>query len=486
MPRLTVLAEGRKQLIPFEGQPLLSELLSLHGFKIDMLCGGKGICGKCRVRAEGALDPPTKQGFALACQTRLTGDAQVEVPEKKPFEQIQEAGFLPAFTPNPLPGRYGLAVDIGTTTLAACLIRLNPCAPLAFASCVNPQRLISDNVIGRIEAAMSGQGEQLQSLILGAVEGLLESVCKRAFVPIEEVDLRVITGNTVMLTLFSGGDTSPLSHAPFIAENLFGTWTKDRKSYLPPCIGAFLGADLVCAVLASDMLSRSETALLADIGTNGELALWHEGKLYCCATAAGPAFEGGGVRDGLGSVKGAVDSVDAVNGCLTYTTIGNAPASGICGSGLIDALAALLATGQLDETGALKDAEATIAPEVSLTQKDIRNLQLAKGAISAGIRTLCDTVGISPLKVSAFYLAGGFGRHIRLESAAAIGLIPNVFLDRAISIGNAALSGAMLHLMDQTRFSAAIEIARKARIVTLSGNPAFSEYFIDSMSLEPF
>lgn len=486
LPALRVLADHHEVALPFEGTPLLSDLLRENGFDLDMPCGGKGICGKCRVKAEGSFDPPAQGGFALACGTRVTGDAWVEVPAPRKMEQIEETGFLPSFTPNPLPGRYGLAVDIGTTTLAASLIALPCCELLASASQVNPQRALSDNVIGRVEAAMAGQGGRLQKLVADAIASLKQRVCAQAGIDWGEVDQTVITGNTAMLTLYAGGDTSPLSRAPFIAQSLFGSWIEDIHTYLPPCVGAFLGADLVCAVLASDMLSRRDTTLLADIGTNGELALWHQGTLYCCATAAGPAFEGGGVRDGTGSVAGAVDGVDAKNGEIAYTTIGGAPPCGICGSGLLDALAALLALDKLDETGALSEDEANIAPGVSITQKDVRSLQLAKAAIAAGINTLCDAVGILPSDVSAFYMAGGFGCHIRLESAAAIGLIPGVFLPRAMSVGNAALSGAMLHLMDKTAFDRAAEIARTARVVTLSGNPAFSAHFVDAMALEPF
>lgn len=481
MPELKVISGAGERLISFSGEPLLMALLRENGFALQSPCGGKSICGRCAVRASGSLRPAPRDGRCLACQTQVTGDTTVWLGESTELENIALAGALPSFAPDPLPGRYGLAVDIGTTTLALQLLDLRSGALLANASGTNPQRQIADNVIGRIGAAMSGQGSALQSLVHRAIDHLKEEACLKAGISPAMIDRTVITGNTTMLYLYTGRNPACLSRAPFEADHLFGEWVEEGSVYLPPCIGAFLGADLVCALLSSGMCGLKETVLLADIGTNGEIALWHEGVLFCCATAAGPAFEGGGIRSGMGSVPGAIDSVWVDKGGLRFTTIADAPPRGICGSGLIDAAAALLETGRLEESGALVGDEVEIAPEVTLTQTDIRQLQLAKGAVEAGIETLCASVGIHPRDIQRFYIAGGFGSHLNAQNAALIGLIPDALAEKAEALGNAALAGAMMLLLNQGFFPEIRAIADMAHILTLSGNAKFAESFVEGM-----
>lgn len=483
MPDITVLSGGASHVYAFSGTPVLSDLLRSLGYSVTTPCGGKGVCGKCALQAEGALNPPPVNGRCLACVTRVVGDAIVTLPRAEDLRNIALAGALPLFENNPMPGRYGLAVDIGTTTMAVQLIDLQNGRVLSPAAQRNPQREVSDNVIGRIEAALEGQGAYMEKLVLDAIAALTARAAKASGVPANQVDHLVVTGNTTMLYLLTGRSPVTLSRAPFEAD-----WLADEtvhgNMYLPPCIGAFIGADTVCAILSTRLVHHTETVLLADIGTNGEVALWHEGKLYCCATAAGPAFEGGGIRDGVGSVEGAVDRVWVEGGELRYTTIGDAAPIGVCGSGLIDAAAALLETGRLDETGAIDDEEEAIAPGVALTGQDLRKLQLAKGAIAAGIRTLCHTLGISMEDIAHFYVAGGFGAHLDMDNAAKIGLIPRALARKAVSVGNAALAGAMLLLLRQEFIDEARQTVQGAQVVTLSGSPAFAEAFVDSMMFE--
>ncbi len=491
MRKLTVWQGQTCTDVSFQGTPLLSEVLQEHGFPFRFPCGGKGICGKCRVRATGALSPElpgeiTTDG-RLACQTTLLGDAAVILPVPAAMESIAAAGVFPAFAPKPMRGRYGLAVDIGTTTLAAALVSLENGAVLATAAAENPQRAVAADVIGRIEAALAGKAGRLQTLAAEAVNELRADLCARLSLPETAVDQTVITGNTTMLCLFTGGNPEPLSHAPFHAESLFGLWM-DRLSspvYLPRCISAFVGADITCAILAAQLCRREETALLMDVGTNGEIALWHKGRLYACATAAGPAFEGGGIEQGCGSIRGAIDRVWAQDGQLACATIGSAPPAGICGSGVIDTVAALLALGLLDETGLLAEKRVPLAGGVAFTQKDVRNVQLAKSAIAAGMLTLCRAVEIAVEDVAALYLAGGFGQHINLQNAAAIGLIPQALIQKTKVIGNAALTGAEMLLL-QTDFIRETEAyAQNCEVVALGSNPVFAENYIACMTLEP-
>lgn len=483
MPEITIVRGDSRKVHPFSGTPLLHELLRSLGYPVTTPCGGKGVCGKCALEAQGALNPEPVNGRCLACATRVTGDVIVTLPRDEDLRNIALAGALPLFETNPQAGRYGLAVDIGTTTMAVQLIDLKTGQILSPAAQRNPQREVSDNVIGRIEAALAGQGEHLEKLVRDAIRALSARASKASGTPTDQVDQLVVTGNTTMLYLLTGRSPLKLSRAPFEPDWLADE-TVDGGMYLPPCIGAFIGADTVCAILSTRLIHHEETVLLADIGTNGEVALWHRGKLYCCATAAGPAFEGGGIRDGVGSVEGAVDRVWAENGELKFTTIGDAKPTGICGSGLIDAAAALLATGRLDETGAIEGDEEVIAPGVALTGQDLRKLQLAKGAIAAGIRTLCGTLHISMDDIAHFYVAGGFGAHLDMDNSARIGLIPRALAGKAVSVGNAALAGAMMMLLRQEFVEEARQTARDAQIVTLSGSPAFADAFVDSMMFE--
>jgi uncharacterized 2Fe-2S/4Fe-4S cluster protein (DUF4445 family) len=287
-----------------------------------------------------------------------------------------------------------------------------------------------------------------------------------------------------------------LSHAPFEADCLFGLWmdgasiglksSAHARVYLPACISAFVGADITCGVLASQMCTRPETALLVDLGTNGEIALWHGGKLYCCATAAGPAFEGGNIRMGAGSVLGAIDRVWSEDKKIRYTTIGNSEPTGICGSGLIDAVATLIKLDLVDETGLMEMGEAFISEKISLSQKDIRNVQLAKGAIAAGIKTLCHHVGIPVSQIDTLYIAGGFGSHADIQNAAAIGLIPRELKGKAVVLGNASLTGAVMLLLQRGFESDTMVSARRAVTIPLGGSGIFAEYYMECMVFESY
>lgn len=491
MPKMTILQGKESRDVSFTGTPLLSAIMQEQGLRVDMPCGGRGVCGKCALEASGALSPETAQerqwGTRLACQTHLLGDARVTLPVPHIMENIAASGDRPFFALSPMQGQYGMAVDIGTTTLAATLLSLKSGEILASSTAENPQRSIAADVIGRMEAAMAGKAELLKRLIEDRVEQLRKTMCAQMAISISDIDQTVITGNTTMLYLLTGRATEPLSHAPFRADFLFGhrTLFAGMPAYIPQCISAFVGADITCAILSSQMCRHSDSALLVDIGTNGEVALRHKGKLYVCATAAGPAFEGGGIQYGCGSVAGAIDHVWAQDDRIAFSTIGSAKPVGICGSGIIDAVAVLLGLGHLDETGMLREERVQLETQAAVTQKDIRNVQLAKSAIIAGILTLCKKVGVDLNDIAVLYLAGGFGKHIDIGNASAIGLIPQSLAGRTKVIGNASLVGAEMLLLQKSFLHETESYAKKCEVVTLSGNPVFSEYYISCMMLEP-
>ena len=488
MHNLTIHQGGSTRTISFEGTPVLGELL---GTDVQHPCGGRGFCGKCAVEISGCISEPSdaekKAGTRLSCQVVLLGDAVVTLPDKKVMEQIETSGSSALTASAPMEGRLGAAVDIGTTTLALRLYDLSNGALIGDSAMLNPQTSVAADVMGRISAAMSGSLEMLQKQVLDAIRTLIDSACEKAGKPADEVDSMVITGNTTMLYLLTGRNPEALSHAPFHADCLFGETVTllGRTCCLPACMNAFVGADITCALLDSDQCSSDEISLLCDIGTNGEIALWKNGELFVTSTAAGPAFEGAGISCGCSSIRGAIDRVWTEDGELRVHTIGEADAVGVCGSGLIDAIAAGLDLELIDETGAMDDDEIELAPGVALQPKDVRAVQLAKAAIAAGIETLLETAGVAIDEVATLYIAGGFGNHLNVNSAARIGLIPEALASRVKAIGNASLAGASRLLLDQNAMRKAQEIAEKSQHVNLGGNPKFNEHYIDQM-LFPF
>ena len=484
----------------------LKELLAGEtGF--SMPCGGHGKCGKCRVRAGGKLSAPKEaeraflseeelaRGIRLACLTAVEGDCSVSAAGAEEI-QIQIGGELPPFPCDPSFTAYGAAVDIGTTTLAACLYDVRGKA-LSEVSGGNPQAGWGADVLSRIEAALNGAAGELTRKIREAVDELLIRLAAEAGIRADEIDGLAITGNTTMLYLFAGEDVEPLSHAPFEIRRKFGETHKARELglaapgpdacvYLPPCISAFVGADMVTALLASGVWEQSGTHLLADIGTNGETALYRDGRLLVGSTAAGPAFEGAGLSCGMQGRGGAIDSVSLCDGRLTVHVIGEGEAVGICGSGIVDAVACLLETGQVDETGYMEEETVSLTDSVKISQEDIRMVQLAKAAVHAGIRTLLHRAGGGCGEVRELLIAGGFGSYLNVGSAGKIGLIPEELAPVVRVIGNAALGGAAMLLLNRGFCEVCVRRARQAEVIELSTDSFFAGEYIEQMQFYGF
>jgi len=489
MSVLRIVQNGAEKTVTFTGTPMLSEVLAQSGFSVAHPCGGRGVCRKCAVEVSGAVSEPNeaekRAAKRLECQVRLLGDSTVVLPQTKDIA-VEMQGADPAVAREGTAEGYGAALDVGTTTLALRLYALADGQCLGEAGMINPQTAVAADVMGRIQAAMEGGLARLQGQVNQAADRLLARAAQSAGIAPGQVDTLVVTGNTTMLYLFTGRDPRSLSRAPFEADCLFGRWENraGRPMYLPRCMNAFVGADITCAVLSSGICKREETALLCDIGTNGEIALWKNGRLYVTSTAAGPAFEGAGITCGCTSIEGAIDRVWTEDGQLRVHTLGGAPAVGVCGSGLIDAVAALLETGEVDETGAMESDAVQLAADVALMSGDIRAVQLAKAAIAAGIRALLHQSSTAMEEIQSLVIAGGFGSHLNLESAAAIGLVPSVLVQRARCVGNAALAGAADILLNQDAFQESERIAGLATHVNLGGNPYFNECYMEQMMFE--
>ena len=430
MPTLTLWQNNRSVHIPFEPGTPLGEILVRCGYGTEHPCGGRGICGKCAVEATGGLSAPTppeqKAGRRLSCQIVLLGNAEVWL-KNDAATAVELSGSVPTLG-TALGRRFGAAVDLGTTTIAMKLYDLQDGRLLAEEGLPNPQRRIAADVMGRIGAAMDGQLDNLQDMALSAIRTLLG-------IPV----------------------------------------------YYPPCMNAFVGADITCAVLDSGMTEKPGIHLLCDIGTNGEIALWKEGTLYVTSTAAGPAFEGAGISCGCSSIPGAIDRVWLENGQVKIHTIADKEACGVCGSGLIDAIAVFLELERIDETGFAEEGDLSLTENVSLIPADVRAVQLAKGAIAAGIRTLLEEAKVSEEEIDTLFIAGGFGSHLNVASAAAIGLIPPNLQKKVRVLGNAALSGAAKILLDKQEMARAEKTAQCARHVNLGGSSRFNQHFMEAM-----
>lgn len=501
--KLRIIKDTGEQVSKAAPGCLASEALRWAGVPVEAPCAGRGTCKKCVITVHGAVSEPSQaeheafsaeelaQGRRLACQVRLFGEATLWPTAQGIMTQVA-AGQDGGASSSPMYRACAISLDIGTTTL--CMQLCTAAGVVAQAVRRNPQTAFGADVISRMEAAMEDKGHALAACLWRAIGEMVSEVTQKASVSPQSIDGAVFTGNTAMLYLLTERNPRSLAVGPFVAEHLFGetvscaAWQSDtlplwKNIYFPPCICAFVGADITTAILASRMCERDETALLLDIGTNGEMALWTQGRLLCCSTAAGPAFEGGGLTYGVCGVPGAIDHISIENGNVAYTTIDGAVPIGICGSGIVDVLAVMLTLGVIDETGAFPTEEDFFAltPDVGVTGADVRMLQLAKGSLRAGMETLLKTAGVPAAQVARFYLAGGFGSYLNLNSAAKIGLIAPEWLERVHVLGNAAHTGATKLLQDKTLCARAQEIAEMAQPVALHDNALFSEYFIECM-----
>ena len=393
------------------------------------------------------------------------------------------------------PGMYACAVDVGTTTMAAYLIDLDTGVQLAAASALNPQRTRGGDVITRANYTIEEADglRELAKLVRDGVSGLIDSMCADKGVKREEVRHITIVGNTIMMHIFAGLCVKYIATLPFVpvysavrhvtAESL-GMDYPSAMVTLGPCVAGYVGADTVAAAVACGLDLPGENALLMDIGTNGEMALRTSKGIWCCSAAAGPAFEGAHIRCGSGAVEGAIDSVKIENGDVTVTTIAGKKPVSICGSGIVSAVAEMLREEMIDETGYLEDEEVELAEDVVICQKDIREVQLAKAAIAAGIQILAEEAGIDIEDIDTLYLAGGFGSYIDKKAACEIGLIPMELLGRIKSVGNAAGSGAKMMAADVAAMERCEELRRRMKYIELSASADFQERFADCMFFE--
>ena len=405
-------------------------------------------------------------------------------------------------------GRRCLAAfDIGTTTIAGYLLDSEDGRMLAVESRMNPQAQYGADVIMRANYALEHGTDVLSRCIREAVNEMLGVLAGDAGISREDIFQVCIVGNTCMHHLFLGISPASLVHAPYtpaVSERLVlnaGDYGLDvqRKAELImlPDIAGYVGADTCGCLLALRQDQKDEISLMIDIGTNGEMVLGNRNRLVTCSTAAGPAFEGAKIECGMRGAAGAVDHVKYENGKWDYTTVGNQPAVGLCGSGLIDLVAGLLDAGMLDENGALSSGQEKqgvfmLVPleqagnerGVYLTQKDIGEVQLAKAAIAAGIQMLMKRLGITEEEICSVYIAGAFGNYMDPVSAGKIGLLPAALVKKVKPVGNAAGEGAKIALVNEREMLEMDELVGKIDFVELAASGDFQDYFIDELGFE--
>ncbi|MFP4267927.1 MAG: ASKHA domain-containing protein [Spirochaetaceae bacterium] len=519
--------ESSQSLEHVPGSSLLDTIRNFFPNALDAPCGGRGTCGKCKVLvSSGDAGPVTREerhlltheelqgGIRLACLCRPVKSISVHAIGSGSHTVLDAIGSF-SETPEPRisePGSYGVAIDIGTTTVVGYLISFSPPAEVVgVQSRLNAQRSWGADVISRISFA--GEKEEnlrkLSSAIREQIEVLIKKLLEERRAGADTLREIVIAGNTTMLHLFAGVDPSSIAVAPFTPVFTEEVIAGAEEYALPfpraelrllPSIAGYVGAD-ICAGMAAVGIDRKEgLTLLLDLGTNGEMALGNRDRLLTCATAAGPAFEGAGISYGTGGIPGAIDTVVADDGELRWTSIGGKEPVGICGSGILDTVAALLSLGVVDSTGAMSDKYSEKGyplfdgseergkgnGAIYFTQKDVRQIQLAKGAVAAGVQVLLDEWGCSASEITEVYLAGGFGNYLRPSSALISGLLPRETGERIIPAKNSAGLGAVRALLFKDEPERIRSIAQKSEYIELSTDSRFQEHFMEQMLFPVF
>lgn len=507
-------------------QKNLLEMLQEKNEYISAPCNGNGICGKCIVRYKSGATEPTKQdreflsekqleqGYRLACQSYPTEEYKVEIPElEETIEVLSQwenqrteeilkntAEGTAEKTENAL---YGICIDIGTTTLAALLVNLETEADCQTAVSVNHQRAYGSDVLSRISASNSGKKWEIQRCIRQDLQKLIRELLQKEKITEQQIQRIVIAGNTTMCHLLRGFSCETLGVAPFLpvdlswmegsAADFLGMKELDTKVVILPGISAFVGADIMAGIAKMNMHRSEGYHLLLDIGTNGEMVLGNCRHMYVTSTSAGPAFEGGNISCGMASIPGVISHVFMEEtGKAGFQVIGETDgenkkqqAIGICGTGMIDLVYELREHQMIDEHGTYSDlyfdTGYELAEKVKFTQNDIRELQMAKAAIRAGVDILVKKAGIAFDEVDNCYLAGGFGTKIDIKKAAGIGLIPKELEMKTIPAGNTVLAGTKEVLLSRISKEELEKIQTMADVINLAEENDFEELYLSYM-----
>ena len=543
-PTITIVP-GNQKIAAEPNQKIMEVLVAAEVF-LRSDCGGKGHCGKCQVKiaeAEGGnVSAPDEYeekylgkkdlaaGLRLACRTEILGDIVIEIPEtSKLTAEVAQKGAATLFEKlnnmkSPYAGtapNYGLAVDLGTTTIAVYLCDLSAGSVAASISVRNPQALYGDDVMSRIGAVVKQPEllKRLQTMAIKSIEWAVRSLCRSTRIDTADLSSMTVVGNSTMIHLFVGEDPESIGVFPynprFTEERLFRAdqlgfrFNPSTQVRTLPLITGFIGSDIVSASLAAELETCKTATMLVDVGTNGEIMFLGPGGLMATSCATGPAFEGAAIRHGMQAVSGAIDAIkfnptrQSVQ-CSVIQKDPNNPKkiAGICGSGVVSAVAELLRAGVIrddgrfnpdydlgnmqkndegfDEFVLVRAAETQTGRDVTLTQKDVRAIQLAKGALKTGIDLLCKEAAVK--KPERIMVAGAFGSYIDKADALTIGMFPDLEEAAIEIVGNAAGAGAVLSLFEQDPSAAVQKLTHSTQVLDLASHPEFQNTFIASLS----
>lgn len=507
-------------------------------------CGGEGTCGKCRVLIlMGECQPPTpeeyawlneaelEQGIRLACFCQIRGNIKLRFP-KKAAPQIlvnaseetcsNNAEVMECLDTTKAARRYGVAIDLGTTTIVSSLLDLATGREMHISARLNPQSSYSLDVMSRVNyASRDGGTKKLQRLLIECLDEIIWECCANASIEAGDIQKIAVVGNTIMLHILAGVNPSPLGRFPYTpvftstinmhAHQLDMRSLTDTEVYIMPSVSAFIGADTVAGILATGLEQEAGDKLLLDLGTNGEMVLFSNHQLWACSVAMGPALEGMNIECGMRAQEGAVDKVWIENNELCLHVIGEGEAIGLCGTGLLDTVGALVKTGIVGKNGRIlmrnqRDPFADRSESITeskegrrfwlrhpvgrenglyISQNDIRSLQLAKGAVCAGIKLLLNAAEIKTDQLHKVSLSGALGNYVNSEVLIELGFFPPEWRDKVKPVGNSALKGAILALMSSAACGRASHVSQQIKCLDLTSSQEFQYLFPRSMSLSP-
>ncbi len=508
MPKITLYPSGIS--LEYEPGQSLLEILVKHNIYMDNPCNGKGTCEKCQVEINGKVQ--------LSCQMYPTTDIEAKLLKQEKEHVVLTTGYLPDFERDALTEEqtYGLAIDIGTTTVVCSLIDMKNGKEITSASVVNPQKKYGFDVLTRIsyeiEHPDSGIKELQESIVSGLNE-LIEETCKKANISKSDVSKAAVAANTTMLHMLLGVDARPIGQAPYEpvfleaqevdAEKIGLKVGEKAKVYCLPNASAYVGSDIIAGIHVCDLPNMAGNVLFIDIGTNGEMALSRNGKLLSCSCAAGPALEGMNITAGMRAEAGAIEDLKINENGMELQVIGDVAPSGICGSGILNAIKELLRTGIIRKEGAFirlekldeddyrrkyirmdgKKREFLLAPEqgIIISQSDVRQVQLAKGAILSGIIALLNAADLPMDALDKVIVAGQFGSHLSADCLVGTGILPKEVKDKITYVGNTSKTGAYMALLSNKARKQMEDMAKCIEHIELSKLDSYERLFADCL-----
>lgn len=520
--------QGNQKISCPDGANLLDALLN-GGTFVDNPCSGKGICGKCKVKivsgevsamsdTEAAHLKPEEieGGIRLSCLTEIYGEAEVELLKKEGRHKVLTQGYIPEFQMDSYEGGYGIVIDIGTTTVVTSLVELATGKELVNASMINAQKHYGLDVLTRITYEYEHPDcgiRELQDAIVHSINGMIREICQEAGIRKEEIREIDVAANCTMMHMLLGVDARSIGRSPYHPEFVKSQSLRAREIgieaaentvlYCLPQVSAYIGADIVGGAYVCELHKEKKNVLFIDIGTNGEIVLVSNGRILCCSCAAGPALEGMNISSGMRAAEGAIEDVEIAERDIRLKVIGDQKPVGICGSGILAVVKELLRTGLVKKTGVfvkkekLKDEDYRKAmirlngtkrefilhenPEILVTQGDVRQVQLAKGAILSGFTALLNKAGISMEDLDKVMIAGQFGAHLPADSLTGVGILPEAVKDKLVYVGNSSKTGAYMTLMSKRAKKEVEELAGKMEYMELAETENYERIFMESM-----